>query len=88
MDQALELRRLAAKQRVDPAAGEVPLAEADGLRILAVTSGKGGVGKTNFTINFAISAGFEGELNAVFTNFFNFDDLAVIGSVVWPSVFF
>jgi flagellar biosynthesis protein FlhG len=60
VDQALELRRLAAEKR--EAAGEARPSPATsrGMRIVAVTSGKGGVGKTSFTINFAMALAEQG----------------------------
>lgn len=47
-DQAAYLRKLAKKNN------NLPEAKFSFSRVIAVTSGKGGVGKTNFTINFAI----------------------------------
>ena len=56
-DQAERLRQLAAGQKASrPAAvagGQAPPGK--GARVIAVTSGKGGVGKTNLTVNLAIA---------------------------------
>ena len=55
MDQAARLRQLAeslSKQRKDNQAAPFP---EGGTRVIAVTSGKGGVGKTNITVNLAIA---------------------------------
>lgn len=66
MDQALELRRLAAERRETRAApAAVSGVGVHRLRIVAVTSGKGGVGKTNFTINFALALAERGERVAI-----------------------
>lgn len=46
-DQALQLREKMNKKQAKPAAKNT--------RVLAVTSGKGGVGKSNFTLNFALA---------------------------------
>lgn len=53
VDQAEKLRELMAKmekQKLEPVNKKSPKA-----KVISVTSGKGGVGKTNFSINFAIS---------------------------------
>jgi len=66
VDQALELRRLAADRRsrvVSEVSG--PEAAPEKLRIVAVASGKGGVGKTSFTINFALALAQKGQRVAV-----------------------
>ena len=50
-DQASTLRRMASDER----GGETSRERATGARIIAVTSGKGGVGKTNVVANLAVS---------------------------------
>jgi flagellar biosynthesis protein FlhG len=63
LDQALELRKLAAEKRA--ALGAVSASSERGMRIVAVTSGKGGVGKTNFTINFGLALVEQGSRVAI-----------------------
>ena len=56
MDQAERLRKLVEKKP------ETTLPQVNGnARVIAVTSGKGGVGKTNLTVNLAIALGITGQ---------------------------
>ena len=56
MDQAERLRKLVEKKP------EATLPQVNGnARVIAVTSGKGGVGKTNLTENLAIALGITGQ---------------------------
>ena len=56
MDQAERLRKLVEKKP------EATLPQVNGnARVIAVTSGKGGVGKTNLTVNLAIALGITGQ---------------------------
>lgn len=66
MDQAQGLReRLKSPPPISPTDGEGPGAKVrsggDGLRVIAVTSGKGGVGKTNVTANLAVLLARQGK---------------------------
>ena len=57
-DQAARLRQLVDKSEYGvkvPAKPQIPSLTALGPRVIAVTSGKGGVGKTNITVNLAIA---------------------------------
>ncbi len=57
-DQASRLRQLVGSRVEEPAA---PSMRADGTKVIAVTSGKGGVGKTNLTVNLALALGMLGQ---------------------------
>ncbi|MFD1990902.1 MinD/ParA family protein [Paenibacillus nicotianae] len=50
MDQAQSLRNLMSSKTVQP-----PPTEPRGAKFITITSGKGGVGKSNFTLNFALA---------------------------------
>ena len=63
-DQAARLRQLVDKTEYEPqvsAESAVPSLSALGPRVIAITSGKGGVGKTNITVNLAIALGMTGQ---------------------------
>ncbi len=53
-DQAANLRRLIGRMNNDINNKNIPL-DSTSARVIAITSGKGGVGKTNFTINLGIA---------------------------------
>ncbi|UHA73919.1 MinD/ParA family protein [Paenibacillus sp. 481] len=55
MDQAQALRRLVARKSVEPNEADNRKSTTAGARVITVTSGKGGVGKSNFSINFALA---------------------------------
>ncbi|WP_028545173.1 MinD/ParA family protein [Paenibacillus taiwanensis] len=54
MDQAQALRRLVARSNSSASSGGDPATRQHRTRVITVTSGKGGVGKSNFTLNFAM----------------------------------
>lgn len=59
-DQAESLRQLAGRAKVNIIAGE-PLQLREGLRVISVTSGKGGVGKSSVVVNLAQSLAAMGQ---------------------------
>ena len=59
-DQAESLRRLAGRTRGDAPSPE-PLQIREGLRVISVTSGKGGVGKSSVVVNLAASLAATGQ---------------------------
>lgn len=60
-DQAAGLRRLADEVRQDIRSALASRARRTGLRLLAVASGKGGVGKTNLAVNLALAFAEQGQ---------------------------
>jgi len=54
MDQAEALRKIAQERREQAATTAVPVVEGRPVRVLSVTSGKGGVGKTNISANIGL----------------------------------
>ncbi|MCG7407476.1 MinD/ParA family protein [Paenibacillus sp. ACRRX] len=54
MDQAQALRRLVARSNSSASSVDDPSTRQHRTRVITVTSGKGGVGKSNFTLNFAM----------------------------------
>jgi len=64
IDQATQLRSLMRERRGEAAAGETEVPAASGPRrasVIAITSGKGGVGKTNVAVNLAITLSSAGK---------------------------
>lgn len=64
-DQAHSLRQLVSAQRNENM-GTPPRTSAESAKIITVTSGKGGVGKSNFTLNFALALQSMGKKVLVF----------------------
>ena len=59
-DQAESLRKLAGRSKADPGAPE-PVQAREGLRVISVSSGKGGVGKSSVVMNLAASLAATGQ---------------------------
>lgn len=59
-DQAESLRRLAGRAKTEAPAAELPQVR-EGLRVISVTSGKGGVGTSSVTVNLAASLAAAGK---------------------------
>lgn len=65
MDQALRLREMARQTRGEGSDTPPEAADPAAMQVVAVTSGKGGVGKTSFTINFALALREQGKRVAI-----------------------
>lgn len=82
----LEVVRSESTEEVDAMLQTVkPLAQAEeGVRILAVCSGKGGVGKTNVVLNLAIALKRQGKNPLIIDTDFGFTNIDVLCGVVAP----
>ena len=80
MDQAQELRNLVMKSREEKK--ENPEKYIKNARVIAVTSGKGGVGKTNFTINLAIALSRHGKRVSIVDADFGLANIEVLCGII------
>ena len=60
-DQAEQLRQMVGRLNASASADAAAVSPATGSRVIAVTSGKGGVGKTNLSVNLALSMAAKGK---------------------------
>ena len=80
MDQAQELRSLVMKRREEKR--ENPEKYIKNARVIAVTSGKGGVGKTNFTVNLAIAFSKHGKRVSIVDADFGLANIEVLCGII------
>jgi len=81
-DQAEMLRKIVNMQSEDPQSGEQQTGSGKTARVITVTSGKGGVGKTNITINLAIALSRKGMKVAILDADFGLANIDVLLGIV------